>query len=183
MTKLLLRAIPPAQSFSQRHSPHLSPILATALLPKLQKRNCKFQLVTFSFFYETTVNTKYIVGYSLYCAEACHEFAGPSSASLRPRNTASFKKMSQLWGHTLNWLIFCAVEYVFQPARRSSNNTFVSGAGGLKFKSRTGLIGRSVANGLPPLRHFFEKSRVVRAQWRGDGLRKLVTPFDVIQWE
>ena len=39
---------------------------------------------------------------------------------------------------------------------------FVSGAGGLRFKSRTGQIGYSVANGSPPLRHFFERSCVAR---------------------
>ena len=31
-------------------------------------------------------------------------------------------------------------------------------AGGLRFKSRAGQIGRCVANGSPPLRHFFERS-------------------------
>ena len=46
----------------------------------------------------------------------------------------------------------------------SSGNAFVFGAGGLKFKSRAGQIGHSVANGAPPLRHFFEKSCVARAQ-------------------
>ena len=39
-------------------------------------------------------------------------------------------------------------------------NVFVSGAGGLRFKSRAGQIGHSVANGSPPLRHFFERSCV-----------------------
>ena len=51
----------------------------------------------------------------------------------------------------------------------SSDNAFVSGAGGLRFDSRAGQIGLSVANGLPPLRHFFESSCVARTQWRGDG--------------
>ena len=35
--------------------------------------------------------------YSLYYAEACNEFAGPISASLRPGNTAPFEEMSQRW--------------------------------------------------------------------------------------
>ena len=35
--------------------------------------------------------------YSLYHAEACNEFAGPNSASLRPGNIAPFKEMSQRW--------------------------------------------------------------------------------------
>ena len=35
--------------------------------------------------------------YSLYCADACKEFAGPISASLRLDNTAPFKKMLQRW--------------------------------------------------------------------------------------
>ena len=35
--------------------------------------------------------------YSLYHAEACKEFAGPISASVRPCNTAPFEVMSQRW--------------------------------------------------------------------------------------
>ena len=60
-----------------------------------------------------------------------------------------------------------------------SGNAFVSGAGGLKFKSRAGQIGHSVANGSPPL-YFFEKSCVAQAQWHEDEPRKLVTRFGVI---
>ena len=51
-----------------------------------------------------------------------------------------------------------------KPASWSSGNAFVSGAGGLRFKSRAGQIGHSVANGSPPLQHFFEWSCVARAQ-------------------
>ena len=40
----------------------------------------------------------------------------------------------------------------------------ISGAGGLRFKSRAGLIEHSVANSSPPLQRFFEKSCVARAQ-------------------
>ena len=47
-------------------------------------------------------------------------------------------------------------------------------------KSWAGQIEHSVANDLPPLRHFFERS-VARAQWRGDGPRKPVTRFVVLQ--
>ena len=46
----------------------------------------------------------------------------------------------------------------------SNANALLSGAGGQKFKSRTGQIEHSVANGSPPLRYFFEKSCVARAQ-------------------
>ena len=55
----------------------------------------------------------------------------------------------------------------------SSGNAFVSGAGGLRFKSRAGQIERSVTNGslrhndiytVATLRHFFERSYVARAQ-------------------
>ena len=46
----------------------------------------------------------------------------------------------------------------------SSRNALVSGAEGLRFQSRAGQIGHSVANGSPPLRHFFERSCVARAQ-------------------
>ena len=60
-------------------------------------------------------------------------------------------------------------------------NAFVSGEGGLRFKSRAGQIGHSVANGSPLLQRFFEWICVTRAQWRGDGPRKLVTRFGVLQ--
>ena len=43
----------------------------------------------------------------------------------------------------------------------SSGNAFVSGAGGRRFKPCAGQIELNVANGLPQLRHFFEKSSVV----------------------
>ena len=43
----------------------------------------------------------------------------------------------------------------------SSGNAFVSGAGGLGFKSRAGQIGHSVANSSPLLQHFFERRSCV----------------------
>ena len=43
-------------------------------------------------------------------------------------------------------------------------NAFFSGARGLWFKSRAGQIVQSVANGSPPLRHFFKMKRVARAR-------------------
>ena len=49
------------------------------------------------------------------------------------------------------------------PASWSSSNAFVSGARGLRFRSRTGLIGHGVVNGYIPLRHFFERRCVARA--------------------
>ena len=42
-------------------------------------------------------------------------------------------------------------------------------------------IGHSVDNGSPPLQHFFKRSCVVWAQWRGNGPRQLVTRFGVMQ--
>ena len=50
------------------------------------------------------------------------------------------------------------------PASWSSGNAFVSGARGLRFKSRAGQTGHSVANVSPPLQHFFERSCVAPAQ-------------------
>ena len=44
-----------------------------------------------------------------------------------------------------------------EPASWSSGNAFVSGAGGLRIKSRTGQIEHSVANGSPPLLTFLQK--------------------------
>ena len=48
------------------------------------------------------------------------------------------------------------------PASWSTGNAFVTGAGGLRFKSQAGQIGHSVSNGSPPLRHLFERSCVAR---------------------
>ena len=42
----------------------------------------------------------------------------------------------------------------------SSGYAFASGAGGRKFKSWGGQMGHSVANGLLPLQHFFESSKL-----------------------
>ena len=50
----------------------------------------------------------------------------------------------------------------YRPVGR--RNVFVSGAGGLRFQSRTGQIGHSVIYGLPLLQHFFEWSFVAMAQ-------------------
>ena len=51
-----------------------------------------------------------------------------------------------------------------QPASWSSCNAFVSKVEGMRFKSLAGQIGRSVAYGSPPLRHFFERNCVAQAQ-------------------
>ena len=56
------------------------------------------------------------------------------------------------------------IECIAEPASWSSGNAFVSESGGLKFKSRAGQIGLSVANGSPPLQHFFEWTCVAHAQ-------------------
>ena len=45
---------------------------------------------------------------------------------------------------------------IYKLRARSSGNTFVSGAGDLRFKSQVGQIGHNVANSSPPLGHFFE---------------------------
>ena len=52
--------------------------------------------------------------------------------------------------------------YIKLPVRWSSGNAYVSGAGGLRFKSRVRQIEHSVANGLPQLRHFLAVSCVAR---------------------
>ena len=63
----------------------------------------------------------------------------------------------------------------------ASGNALVSEAGGLSFNFWTGQIEHSVASGSQPLQHFFERSCAARVQLRGDGPRKLVTRFGVIQ--
>ena len=50
------------------------------------------------------------------------------------------------------------------PASWSGGNAFVLNAESLRFKSRAGQIAHSVTNGLTPLRHFYKKSLVDRAQ-------------------
>ena len=50
----------------------------------------------------------------------------------------------------------------FQPACCLSDKAFVSGAGGMGFKSHTCQVGHSVANGSVPPQHFFERSCVAR---------------------
>ena len=65
----------------------------------------------------------------------------------------------------------------------SSRNLFVYESVGLKFKFPAGEIRHSVANGSPLLRHFFERSCVARAQWRGDGPGYIVTRFGVLRRE
>ena len=66
-----------------------------------------------------------------------------------------------------------------KPPSWLSGNAFVSGAGCLRLKSPAGQIGHSVVKGSPLLQHFEKRSCVARAQWRGDGPRKLATPFGV----
>ena len=51
--------------------------------------------------------------YSLYYTDACNEFAGPISTSLRPGNTASFEEMSRRWkavGNTVSNLTSPRIE-------------------------------------------------------------------------
>ena len=52
----------------------------------------------------------------------------------------------------------------WHTAQLSSGDAFVSEAGGLRFKSRDGQIGHSVANDSSPLRHLFKTSCVAQAQ-------------------
>ena len=59
----------------------------------------------------------------------------------------------------------------------SSGNAFVSGVGGLWFKSRVRQIGHSVANGSPPPRHFFESSSVAVAVFESAMTRKWASPI------
>ena len=61
------------------------------------------------------------------------------------------------------------VRFNCKPASWSSGNAFVSGAGGLRFKSRVGQIVHSAADDLPALQYFFDSSCIARAQWREDG--------------
>ena len=79
----------------------------------------------------------------------------------------------------ITWLNFLIIVLKFKSW--SSGNAFISGAGDLRIKSRVGQIRRRIANGSPPLQHFFETSCAARAQGRADGPHQLVTRFGVIQ--
>ena len=69
----------------------------------------------------------------------------------------------------------------FEPQTCRSRNAFVSGAAGQRYKSQAGQIGHNVASGSQPLRQSFKRSCVAQVQWRGDGPRKIVIRFGVIQ--
>ena len=51
---------------------------------------------------------------------------------------------------------------LFSLASQSSGNAFVSGAGGLRLKSRAGQSGHSVANGSPPMQHLLKEDVLPR---------------------
>ena len=53
---------------------------------------------------------------------------------------------------------------IMSRASWSMGKAFASEAGGLRFKFRASQIGRSVGNVSSPLRRFFEKRCVARAQ-------------------
>ena len=66
---------------------------------------------------------------------------------------------SQFYSHTQNG-DFRYAALLQLTYRWPSDNAFVFGTGGLKFKSRAGQIEDSVASGSPPPQHFLERSCV-----------------------
>ena len=65
------------------------------------------------------------------------------------------------WNKLLTCLVtFYGILVLMMPAFWLSGNVLLSGAGDLRFKSQAGQIELSAANGLPPLRHFFERSEL-----------------------
>ena len=88
------------------------------------------------------------------------------AANLRCFSTSrSFLRVSSCFSSSDSFY-YKRINFFYQETSNcwSSGNAFVSGAGGLRFKSRAGQMGHSVANGSPPLRHFFERSCVAWAQ-------------------
>ena len=69
----------------------------------------------------------------------------------------------------------------FTTGQLVSGNAFVSGAVGLRFKSRVGQIGHSVANGSPPLRHSSKGDVLPGRNDAEMGPGQLVTRFGVLQ--
>ena len=74
----------------------------------------------------------------------------------------SFEKMLQLRRNVGNCVKFDGRKLALTPASWSSGYVLVSGAGGLRFNYRAGIIGHNVANDSPPLGHFFKRSCVGR---------------------
>ena len=70
----------------------------------------------------------------------------------------------------LPFYVWCTTRpYYTSLASWLRGKAFISGAGGLRFKSRAGQIEHSVVNGSPLLRHFFERgffaSRRMMRRW------------------
>ena len=72
--------------------------------------------------------------------------------------------LSELFKLCLSTGTYPDLTKVEKLASWSSGNAFVSGAVDLRLKSRADQIGHSFANGSSPLRHFFKRSCVARAQ-------------------
>ena len=65
--------------------------------------------------------------------------------------------------------------------RWSSVDSFISGAGGLRFNCQVSQIEHSVANGSPPLRHFIKKSCVAERNDAEIGRQRGTLRLGVIQ--
>ena len=81
----------------------------------------------------------------------CCCFTSPSRMTTKEKKVIIFNAKTSLVTH--DWAEI-----------NKEGNAFVSGAGGLRFKSRAGRIRHSVANGSPPPQRFFEWSCVTRVQ-------------------
>ena len=79
--------------------------------------------------------------YSLYYAEACNEFAGPISVSLRPGNTTPFEEMSQRWRAVGNTVSNLTGQRFGQPETGQSERLNV-----LKYAKK---LGKFSAMGVP----------------------------------
>ena len=55
-------------------------------------------------------------------------------------------------------MVVCCCKHFASKVSNPNKIAFVSGTEGLRFKSLTGQIKHSVANGLPPLRHSSNKA-------------------------
>ena len=93
---------------------------------------------------------------------------------------------AQLWARAVSsriiWLNQKAIEKIEglpQLYKLNYYYAFVSGAGGLRFKSPAGQIVHSAANGLPPLQQFFEKSKLC---WPGAMTRRWASQTRSTLW-
>ena len=79
----------------------------------------------------------------MYYSEACNEFVGPISVSLRPGNTTSFKEMSHSGGDPLATL--CTIDLNLKPTAPEANASPLDQLAGLNALNLLYCTGKSLS--------------------------------------